>query len=59
MCAEDHVVEALGGNREHIRFTEAVRPRNSREVPVCVRFEENYGRNAFPPKTRFEKDDRK
>ena len=52
-CAEDNVVEALGGNKADVRFTEAVRPRTGAEVPVCPRCEVSYGREAFPPDTTF------
>lgn len=53
-CAEDYVVEALGGKKEEVRFTEAVRPRHGREVPVCARCQEKYSREQFPPGTRFD-----
>src|SRR5262249_33861741 len=55
-CAENHVEEALGGNKAEIRFTEAMRPRNYVEVPVCPRCEATYGREAFPPYTLFKSD---
>jgi hypothetical protein len=55
-CAEDHVFEALGGNKAETRFTEAVRPRTGAEVPVCPRCEGTYGRGAFPPGTKFKSD---
>jgi len=55
-CAEDHVVEALGGNKVEIRFTVAVRPRTGVQVPVCLRCEETYGRDSFPPGTLFKSD---
>lgn len=55
-CAEDHVMEALGGNRAEVRFTEAVRPRTGAEVPVCLLCEANYGREVFPPDTLFKSD---
>jgi RHS repeat-associated protein len=56
MCAEDHVVEALGGKREDVRFTEATRPKNGKEVSICERCEGKYGREPFPPGTRFRSD---
>lgn len=56
-CAEDHVVEALGGNPADVRFTSAVRPRTGEEVPVCIRCEETYGRSVFAPGTRFKSDE--
>jgi RHS repeat-associated protein len=56
-CAEDHVVDALGGVKGDVRFTEAVRPRTGTEVPVCSRCETNFGREAFPKSTRFKSDE--
>ena len=56
-CAEDHVVDALGGNKANVRFTEAVRPRKGEQVPVCTRCEQKYGRGAFPKETtKFQSD---
>lgn len=55
-CAEDHVVDALGGKKEDVKFTEAVRPRTGEEVPVCPRCEGKYGREAFPKGTKFKSD---
>jgi len=55
-CAEDLVVEALGGNRAEVRFTEAVRPRTGEEIPICLRCEATYGRDPFPPGTKFKSD---
>lgn len=52
-CAEDHVVDALGGVKEKVRFTEAIRPRTGAEVPVCARCQGNYGTGAFPPNTKM------
>ena len=56
-CAEDHVVDALGGVKENVRFTKAVRPRTRAEVPVCARCEASYGRGSFPAGTRFKSDE--
>jgi RHS repeat-associated protein len=55
-CAEDHVVKALGGVKDDIRFTEAIRPRTGAEVPVCTRCESSYGRQPFPSGTIFQSD---
>jgi RHS repeat-associated protein len=59
-CAEDYVVEALGGDPSKVRLTEATRPRNQpppfSEVPVCSRCEAKYGREIFPPGTKFKSD---
>ncbi|MGB4066210.1 MAG: RHS repeat-associated core domain-containing protein [Azonexus sp.] len=56
-CAEDHVVDALGGNKADVRFTEAMRPRTGEQVPVCQRCEASYGRSPFPSGTRFKSDE--
>lgn len=59
-CAEDHVSDALGGDPSKHRFTEAVRPRNHEppfsQVDICMSCEAKYGRDAFPPSTRFASD---
>jgi len=55
-CAEAHVVNALGGNKADVKFTEATRPRTGAEVPVCEKCEATYGRNSFPPGTQFKSD---
>ncbi|MGE8398337.1 MAG: RHS repeat domain-containing protein [Burkholderiales bacterium] len=57
LCAENHVVDALGGVKSDIRFTEAVRPRTGAEVPVCNRCEVTFGREPFPSNTRFKSDE--
>ena len=56
MCAEDHVLQELGGNKANVRFTEAIRPRTMKQVPVCERCETSYGRKVFPPGTLFKGD---
>jgi hypothetical protein len=56
ICAEDKVVEALGGNKTNVVFTEAKRPRTGKEVRICLKCEANYGREAFPPGTGFRSD---
>ncbi|MFI4954840.1 MAG: RHS repeat-associated core domain-containing protein [Gammaproteobacteria bacterium] len=55
-CAEDHVFEALGGNKDDVKFTSAMRPRTGEEVPVCGRCEATYGRAPFPEGTQFKSD---
>jgi hypothetical protein len=58
-CAEDHVVEALGGVKADVRFTEAVRPRLYKEgtnVDICPRCEASYGRDVFPSNVFFKSD---
>lgn len=56
-CAENHVVDALGGAKGDVRFTEAVRPRTGAEVPVCPRCEATFGRDSFPQGSRFKTDE--
>ena len=56
-CAENHVVDALGGVKGDVRFTEAIRPRTGAEVPVCFRCEATFGREPFPRNTRFKTDE--
>lgn len=57
-CAEEHVVDALGGNKANVKFTEAVRPRTGEQVPVCVKCEGSFGREPFPRgTTRFKSDE--
>jgi RHS repeat-associated protein len=58
-CAEDKVVEALGGDKSKVKFTEAIRPRTGKQVPVCERCEATYGRDAFPPDTQFKSEQKK
>ena len=55
-CAEAHVVDALGGNKDVVKFTKAIRPRTGNEVPVCTRCEATYGRGSFPEGTKFQTD---
>lgn len=52
-CAEDHVVEALGGDPSKVKFTEAVRPRTGEQVPICEKCQASYGQDAFPTGTPF------
>ena len=48
MCAEDDVVQQLGGDPSKVRFTEATRPRTGGEVPVCIRCQAKYSPDQFP-----------
>ena len=54
ICAEDDVAAQLGGDPSKIRFSPAIRPRTGQEVPVCARCQGKYGRNQFPPGTKFD-----
>lgn len=47
-CAEDVVVEQLGGDASKVRFSEAVRPRTGQQVPVCERCQQKYDLQQFP-----------
>jgi len=58
MCAEDHVVQQLGGDPSKVRFTEATRARTGDQVPVCERCEATYSRDPFPEGTEFRSDRR-
>jgi len=52
------VVDAPGGVKGGVRFTEAVRPgTGAEEVPVCPRCEATFGRELFPRNTRFKTDE--
>jgi hypothetical protein len=53
-CAEDMVVEKLGGDPSKIKFSEAVRPRTGQQVPVCERCQLKYKPDQFPEGARFE-----
>jgi RHS repeat-associated protein len=53
-CAEDDVARQLGIPKKEIRFTEAIRPRTGKQVPVCVRCQQSYDRSQFPPGTLFD-----
>jgi RHS repeat-associated protein len=55
-CAENNVVDALGGVNKDIRFTEAVRPRTGEEVPICQRCQGTFSTTQFPNGTRFRND---
>lgn len=55
-CAEDVVVDKMGGNADDVRFTSAIRPRTGEQVPVCLDCEAAYGRQSFAPGTIFKSD---
>lgn len=46
-CAEDMVVERLGGDASKVRFSEAVRPRTGQQVPVCIGCQGKYAKHQF------------
>jgi hypothetical protein len=53
ICAEDLVVEQLGGNNPNIVMTDAVRPRTGDSIPVCDRCQTKYTKNQFIEGTVF------
>ncbi len=53
-CAEDMVVERLGGDASKVRFSEAIRPRTGEQVPVCERCQGTYRPAQFPEGVIFE-----
>ena len=55
ICAEDLVVEQLGGNSDNIIMTNAIRPRNGRNIPVCKRCQTKYSVEQFIKGTEFER----
>lgn len=57
-CAEDYLVEALGGDKSVVKFTRALRVREWRagkvsEQPVCLRCQGKYEHDQFPRGTDF------
>ncbi len=54
-CAEDMVVERLGGDASKVRFSEAIRPRTGEQVPVCERCQGTYTPAQFPEGVIFER----
>ncbi|SFI02091.1 MULTISPECIES: pre-toxin TG domain-containing protein [unclassified Bacillus (in: firmicutes)] len=55
ICAEDLVVEQLGVNSDNIIMTNAIRPRNGKNIPVCKRCQTKYPVEQFMKGTEFEK----
>jgi hypothetical protein len=53
MCAEDLVVDALGGDPAKVLMSAAIRPRTNELVPVCLRCQTNYVSSQFAPGTLF------
>lgn len=54
-CAENMVVERLGGDASKIRFSEAVRPRSGQQVKVCLGCQPGkYLKEQFPEGVIFE-----
>lgn len=53
-CADDDVARQIGGDPKDIKFTEAIRPRNGEQVPICPRSQATYDQSQFPPGTLFD-----
>ena len=47
-CAEDMVVHKLGVDPSKVHFTEAVRPRNGKQVEICYNCQKKYKKEQFP-----------
>ena len=57
-CAEDMVVERLGGDASKIRFSEAIRPRyGQQQQKVCLGCQGKYPKEQFPEGAIFEGSD--
>ena len=54
ICAEDLAVAALGGNKDTILMTAAIRPRTKEMVPVCLKCQGKYKRTQFVEGVLFE-----
>ncbi|WP_431809777.1 hypothetical protein [Brevibacillus agri] len=54
LCAEDLVVEQLGGNHQNIIMTDAIRPRKGNSIPVCKRCQTKFSVKQFIEGTEFE-----
>ncbi len=52
-CAEDLLVDVLGGKKEDVLFSSAIRPRTSEIIPVCPRCASKYSINQFPVNTPY------
>ncbi|WP_252230833.1 hypothetical protein [Clostridium sp. ZBS15] len=50
-CAENLVVEQLGGDPSKVIMTPAIRPRNNATIPVCKYCQEKYSTSNFIPGT--------
>jgi hypothetical protein len=48
-CAELDVVRQLDIDPADVRFTEAIRPRTGREVPICHLCQDQFRPSQFPP----------
>lgn len=46
-CAEDLVVNKLGGKKSNLVMTSAVCPLKMNTIPICIKCEMNYSCNMF------------
>lgn len=53
-CAEGDVRRQLGVPRQDMHFTEAIRPRTMKEVPICHTCQGRYDPGQFPQNVLFE-----
>jgi len=54
ICAEDLVVQKLGGDASKIKMTEAIRPRNKDVIDVCPKCQGNYPKDSFFDNVKFQ-----
>lgn len=54
ICAEDLVVQQLGGDASKIKMTEAIRPRNKDVIDVCTKCQGNYPKDSFFDNVKFQ-----
>ena len=54
-CAERDVANQVGGDDKDIIFTKARRGgKESKEIPICPHCQKDFGRDQFPPGTKFD-----
>ncbi|GIL26348.1 RHS repeat-associated core domain-containing protein [Actinocatenispora comari] len=53
-CAENDVERQLGIGSKDVQFSEALRPRTGKEIPICVRCQDRYDPSQFPPGVRYD-----
>lgn len=54
-CAEDQVVHNLGADPSEVHFTEAVRPRNGKQIAICYNCQKKYRKEQFPEGVLYER----
>lgn len=53
-CAEDIVVDMLGGDKSKVKMTKAIRPKHKKEIPVCKTCQTKYTKDNFQEGTKFD-----